>query len=103
MYTNKPSTTLAIIAIFTAIALLAAGSISTPILAAKTTKKSTKTTNSLSKFITCVRALPGSFTRADVDNCYDTVYNISGGSTSGGAHSSASAASSTGGSTPGTP
>jgi hypothetical protein len=83
MHANKTSIALALIAVVSAIALLTAGSFSTSILAAKTTKKSTKTIGSLSKFISCVRGLSGTFTRADVDNCYDTVYNAGSGSAVG--------------------
>jgi hypothetical protein len=53
----------------------------------------------VSKLVSCIRALPSTFTRADVDNCYDTVYNT-GGST---AASRTGGASSAGGSTLGTP
>ena len=52
----------------------------------------------VSKLVSCIRALPSTFTRADVDHCYDTVFNT-GGSTA----SSVGGASSAGGSTLGTP
>lgn len=63
---------MALIAVVTAIALLTAGSLSTSILAEKTT-------GSLSKFIRCIRGLSGTFI-ADIDDCYDTVYNTGSGS-----------------------
>ncbi len=109
MHATKASTILAVIAIVTAIALVTAGSLTDSVIAVKKHKskstsststggKSSSTTGGVSKLISCIRALPGSFTRSDVDNCYDTVYNTAISSSSG-ASSSAS-----GGSVPvGTP
>src|SRR5436853_6641887 len=93
----KTSAALTIFAIVMAIALVTAGSLATSAFAAKTkTKKHTSTrgtspgstltlgttgkggtssiTTELSKFISCVRALP-TLTRADAINCYNTVYS----------------------------
>src|ERR1051326_9393555 len=104
----KTSTALAIFAIVMTIALVTAGSSATSTFAAKTkTKKHTSTrgtsigststlgttgkggtsstSTGLSKFISCVRALP-TLTRADAINCYNTVYSpgfSSAGSTAG--------------------
>ncbi|MGB7636817.1 MAG: hypothetical protein WBL88_04510, partial [Nitrososphaeraceae archaeon] len=104
----KTSTALAMFAIVMAIALVTAGSLNTSAFAAKTkTKKHTSTrgtstgststlgttgksgtsstSTGLSKFISCVRALP-TLTRADAINCYNTVYSpgfSSAGSTAG--------------------
>ena len=69
-----------------AIALVTAGSLTISAVAAKTGKvKSTSSTSTgLSKFISCVRALP-TLTRADAVNCYNTVFSpgSSAGSTAG--------------------
>jgi hypothetical protein len=57
----------------------------------------------LSKFISCVRALP-TLTRADAINCYNTVYSpgfSSAGSTAGAGPSIGSGTGSSGGSTAG--
>jgi len=107
----KTSTALAIFAIVMAIALVTAGSLTTSAFAAKTkkhtrhggtgststvgtttgtSKSSTSTGKSststgLSKFISCVRAVP-TLTRADAVNCYNTVFSPgfgSAGSTAG--------------------
>ena len=123
----KTSTALAIFAIVMAITLVTAGSLTTSAFAAKTkTKKHTSTRGTskgststlgttgrsgtsstspaLSKFISCVRALP-TLTRADAINCYNTVYSpgfSSAGSTAGAGPSIGSGTGSSAGSTAGT-
>jgi hypothetical protein len=57
-----------------------AGSLTTSAFAAKTktntheVKSTSSTSTGLSKFISCVRALP-TLTRADAVNCYNTVFS----------------------------
>jgi hypothetical protein len=61
------------------------------------------TSTGLSKFISCVKALP-TLTRADAVNCYNTVFNpgfSSGGSTAGSGTGIGSGTGSSGGSTAG--
>jgi hypothetical protein len=125
----KTSTALAIFAIVMAIALVTAGSLTTSAFAAKTkkhtrhggtgststvgtttgtSKSSTSTGKSststgLSKFISCVRAVP-TLTRADAVNCYNTVFSPgfgSAGSTAGAGTSIGSGTGSSAGSTAG--
>ena len=111
MHTNTKTTVLAISAILMTIALVTSSSLVASAIAVKTHKskstsssdKSSKggtssSTTGVSKLVSCIRALPSTFTRADVDHCYDTVFNT-GGSTA----SSVGGASSAGGSTLGTP
>ena len=127
----KTSTALAIFAIVMAIALVTAGSLTTSAFAAKTKKHTStrgtstgststlgttgksrtsststgksSTSTGLSKFISCVKALP-TLTRADAVNCYNTVFNpgfSSGGSTAGSGTGIGSGTGSSGGSTAG--
>jgi hypothetical protein len=111
MHTKTTTTVLAISAIVMAIALVTSSSLADSAIAVKKTHKSKSTSSSttggtsssttggtsssttgVSKLVSCIRALPATFTRADVDNCYNTVFKT-GGST----------ASSASGSTLGTP
>ena len=115
----KTSTAVAIFAIVMAIALVTAGSLTTSAFAAKTKKhtstgststlgttgksRTSSTSTGLSKFISCVRALP-TLTRADAINCYNTVYSpgfSSAGSTAGAGPSIGSGTGSSAGSTAG--
>ena len=104
---TKTATVLAIFAIVMAIALVTSSSLVASAIAvtkhkrgtsSSTTRGTSSSTTGVSKLVSCIRALPATFTRADVDNCYDTVYKT-GGSTA----SSVGGASSAGGSTLGTP
>lgn len=100
-YTNKTSTTLAIVAIVTAVALVTAGSITASALAKKhasttaiTSASSTKrATGSSSQLISCIRSLHGQITLAAVDDCYNTASGKQFGSSPGGTSSSSSSAS----------
>ena len=79
MHTNKTSS-LAMIAIVTAIALLTAGSITTSALAVKKNTstigaKSSTSTGSLSKLMGCLKLISGPLTRAQLDQCYNIVYS----------------------------
>jgi hypothetical protein len=93
MYRRKVMTTsLAILAIATAISLVTASSGSGLVTSAFAVKKSSDTTGtsssskkgtsstsgtstgSKSKFIKCVTAISGSLTRSEVDNCWDQVF-----------------------------
>jgi len=112
MHTNTKTTVLAISAILMTIALVTSSSLVASAIAVKTHKSkstsssdksskggtSSSSTTGVSKLVSCIRALPSTFTRADVDNCYDTAYK-----TGGGTASSVGGASSAGGSTLGTP
>ena len=108
MHTNTKTTVLAISAILMTIALVTSSSLVASAIAVKTHKsKSTSSsttggtsssTTGVSKLVSCIRALPSTFTRADVDHCYDTVFNT-GGSTA----SRTGGASSASGSSLGTP
>ena len=96
---TKTATVLAIFAIVMAIALVASSSLVASAIAVKKTHKSKSTSSSsttggtsssttgVSKLVSCIRALPATFTRADVDHCYDTVFNT-GGSTASSASGS---------------
>jgi hypothetical protein len=103
---TKTTTVLAISVIVMAIALVTSSSLADSAIAVKKTKgkstsssttgdtKSSSTTGGtsssttgVSKLVSCIRALPASFTRADVDNCYDTVFKT-GGSTASSASGS---------------
>ena len=108
MYRKKVITTsLAIIAIVTAVSLIAAPSsgIVTSAFALKrgsdstvtsSNKKDTSTTGgssstssgSKSDFIKCVRAISGSLSKTEVDDCWHKVFGSDGGSSSGGGSSS---------------
>jgi hypothetical protein len=107
MYKKQITTTLAILAIVTAISLITAsncGRLVTNVFAVKsidkngstdtgglsTSKKSTPSTGSLTtttsssptssekKFFKCVEAISGKITKTDVDNCYDQVFRTGG-------------------------
>ena len=108
MHTKKVmTTTLAVLAIMTAISLVTASSNGFVILAfavknggsddksgtsssdkssSSTSKKGTlsgatgASTGSKSKFIKCITAISGSLSRTDVDNCWDQVFGGSGSS-----------------------
>jgi hypothetical protein len=103
MHTNT-ATVLAIFAIVMAIALVTSSSLVASAIAVKkhksgtsssttrgtrssTTRGTSSSTTGVSKLISCIRALPSTFTRADVDNCYDTVFTT-GGSTASSASGS---------------
>jgi hypothetical protein len=120
MYRKKVMTTsLAILAIVTAVSLVTASSGSGLVTSAFAVKKgasatttgtssskkdtsgtSGTSTGSKSKFIKCVTAISGSLSRADVDNCWNQVFG-SGGSSSaltlGASTSSGSSSSSSSG------
>jgi hypothetical protein len=124
MYRNKVITTsLAVLAVATAISLLTAstgGGLVISAFAAKkgsdpsdtsSSKKNTSSASSFStgtksKFIKCVTALSGSISRAEVDNCWNQVFesgSVTGltlgsstGSSSSSGHSSGNGVSSTG-------
>jgi hypothetical protein len=99
-YTNKTSTTLAIVAIVTAVALVTAGSITASALAKKhasttklTSASSKRANGSSSQLISCIRSLPGQITLAAVDDCYNTASGKQFGSSPSGTSSSSSSAS----------
>jgi hypothetical protein len=99
---TKTTTVLAIIAIVMAVSLVTSSSLAASAIAVKkihrsksttggtsssTTGGTSSSTTGVSKLVSCIRALPATFTRADVDNCYDTVYKT-GGSTASSASGS---------------
>jgi hypothetical protein len=93
---TKTATVLAIFAIVMAIALVTSSSLVASAIAVKkhksgtsssTTRGTSSSTTEVSKFISCIRTLPSTFTRSDVDNCYDTVFTT-GGSTASSASGS---------------
>ena len=111
MYRNKVMTTsLAILAIATAISLVTASTGSGIVTTAFAVKKSSDTTGtsnsskkgtsstsgtsigSKSKFVKCVTAISGSLSRATVDNCWDEVFGsgVASGLTLGAGTSSSS-------------
>lgn len=99
-YTNKTSTTLAIVAIVTAVALVTAGSIIASALAKKhastatlTSASSKRATGSSGQLISCIRSLHGQITLAAVDDCYNTASGKQFGSSPSGTSSSSSSAS----------
>ena len=87
---TKTATVLAIFAIVMAIALVTSSSLVASAIAVKKGHKSgtSSSTTGVSKLISCIRALPSTFTRADVDNCYDTVFTTGGSTTSSASGSS---------------
>jgi hypothetical protein len=100
-YTNKTSTTLAIVAIVTAVALVTAGSITASALAKKhastitlTSASTKKATGSSSQLISCIRSLHGQITLAAVDDCYNTTSGKQFGSSPSGTGSSSSSSAS---------
>ena len=99
-YTNKTSTTLAIVAIVTAVALVTAGSITTSALAKKhasttalTSASTKRAAGPSSQLISCIRSLHGQITLAAVDDCYNTASGKQFGSSPSGIGSSSSSAS----------
>ena len=97
---TKTATVLAIFAIVMSIALVTSSSLVASAIAVKkghthksstrssTTRGTSSSTTGVSKFISCIRALPSTFTRADVDNCYDTVFTTGGSTASSSSGSS---------------
>jgi hypothetical protein len=93
---TKTATVLAIFAIVMAIALVTSSSLVASAIAvtkhkrgtsSSTTRGTSSSTTGVSKLISCIRALPSTFTRVDVDKCYDTVFTT-GGSTASSASGS---------------
>ena len=86
MNTKKTTTRLAIFAIVTAVALVTAGALATPVFASKgatmktlSSKTPAKATSSLAIFISCIKTTHRGFTIADVNSCYDRGYTGSRG------------------------
>ena len=84
MNTKKTTARLAIFAIVTAIALVTAGVLATPVFASKGatmktmgSKTTAKATSSLAIFISCIKTIHGGLTIADVNSCYDRGYGAS--------------------------
>ena len=94
----KTTKVLTLFAIVTTISLVTAaansssGGLIKSVFAVKSSKKDTSssggdsssssTTDSLSKFVSCVKGVQDTPTKSDVDNCYDKVFGT--GTTSGG-------------------
>jgi hypothetical protein len=81
MNTKKTTTRLAIFAIVTAVALVTAGALATPVFASKGATMKTlssntpaKATSSLAIFISCIKTTHRGLTIADVNSCYDRGY-----------------------------
>jgi hypothetical protein len=81
MNTKKTTTRLAIFAIVTAVALVTAGALATPVFASKgatmktlSSKTPAKATSSLAIFISCIKTTHRGLTIADVNSCYDRGY-----------------------------
>ena len=86
MNTKKTTARLAIFAIVTAIALVTASALATPVFASKGatmktmgSKTTVKATSSLAIFISCIKATHRGLTIADVNSCYDRGYGGSHG------------------------
>jgi len=86
MNTKKTTARLAIFAIVTAIALVTAGALATPVFASKGatmktmgSKTTAKATSSLAIFISCIKTTHRGLTMADVSSCYDRGYSGSHG------------------------
>ena|ERR1051325_3543115 len=84
MNTKKTTARLAIFAIVTAIALVTAGALATPVFASKGatmktmgSKTTAKATSSLAIFISCIKTIHGGLTIADVNSCYARGYGAS--------------------------
>jgi hypothetical protein len=94
MNTKKTTSTLAIFAIVTAVALVTAGALATPVFALKgatmktmSSKTPAKPTSSLTTFISCVKTTHRGLTIDDVNSCYDRAHAGSHGVGSPGASS----------------
>jgi hypothetical protein len=81
MNTKKTTARLAIFAIVTAVALVTAGALATPVFASKEATMKTmssnttaKATSSLAIFISCIKTTHRGLTMADVSSCYDRGY-----------------------------
>jgi hypothetical protein len=81
MNMKKTTATLAIFAIVTAVALVTAGALATPVFALKgatmktmSSKTPAKPTSSLTTFISCVKTTHRGLTIDDVSSCYDRAY-----------------------------
>jgi len=86
MNTKKTTARLAIFAIVTAVALVTAGALATPVFASKGatmktmgSKTTAKATSSLAIFISCIKTTHRGLTMADVSSCYDRGYSGSHG------------------------
>jgi hypothetical protein len=94
MNTKKTTSTLAIFAIVTAVALVTAGALATSVFALKgatmktmSSKTPAKPTSSLTTFISCVKTTHRGLTIDDVNSCYDRAHAGSHGVGSPGASS----------------
>ena len=83
---NLKTTTLAMIAIVAAVALVTASSLATPVVALKgattktvSSKTPTKATSSFTKFISCIKTTHKGLTLDQVNSCYDRGYTGSRG------------------------
>ena len=86
MNTKKTTATLAVFAIVTAVALVTASSLATPVVALKgattktvSSKTPTKATSSFTKFISCIKTTHKGLTIDQVNSCYDRGYTGSRG------------------------
>lgn len=86
MITKKTTARLAIFAIVTAVALVTAGALATPVFASKgatmktmSSNTTAKATSSLAIFISCIKTTHRGLTMADVSSCYDRGYSGSHG------------------------
>ena len=86
MNTKKTTARLAIFAIVTAVALVTAGALATPVFASKgatmktmSSNTTAKATSSLAIFISCIKTIHRGLTMADVSSCYDRGYSGSHG------------------------
>ena len=86
MNTKKTTARLAIFAIVTAVALVTAGALATPVFASKgatmktmSSNTTAKATSSLAIFISCIKTTHRGLTMADVSSCYDRGYSGSHG------------------------
>src|SRR5919198_950779 len=92
---NIKTTTLAILAIVTAVSLVTASDLASPVFAVKSTGKTTssitpiststtttKVSGPIEKFTSCIKATHGTLSRADVNTCYDKFYTGSSGTRS---------------------
>ena len=100
MYANKTTTTLAIIAIVTAIALVAAGSTTASVVAVRkhTSKSDIFTTRGgmgqssqvIKQLVSCLTSLNGGITRAAIDDCANNALGLGYGSSPNEAFSTTS-------------
>lgn len=86
MNTKKTTATLAVFAIVTAVALVTASSLATPVVALKgattktvSSKTPTKAISSFTKFISCIKTTHKGLTLDQVNSCYDRGYTGSHG------------------------